>query len=180
MKQLAAGAAAPTGPKSPGLKQVLANNQPSKDSSLKKLAAAGAAVVIMGGLIWMQNSPKLAFHSAANKAGIDASLPTYIPSSYSQSGPVSVESGKLTLNFTSPTSEKPLTITQKRTDWDSNSLRENYVARHSDNLLAVQGQGLTIFLYNDQASWVNHGIWYTISGTAKLSREQVLKIAYGL
>lgn len=134
----------------------------------------------MGGFVWLQNSPKLAFRSAASQAGIDASLPSYIPSSYRQAGPATVASGQLTLAFTSPSAEKPIQITQRRTSWDSASLRENYVGRQSDNYLAVQGQGLTIYVMSDSVNWVNRGIWYTISGTAKLSREQVLKIAYGL
>jgi hypothetical protein len=172
--------AAPADASSTELRQVLATAKNSKQPSIAKVGAAIAAIMLMGGMVWMQNSPKMAFRAAAGQAGIDASLPTYIPSSYQQSGPAQVSSGQLTLAFKSPGSDSPLAITQKRTDWDSNSLRENYVSRQSDKFLAVQGQGLTIFVDNNQANWVNHGIWYSISGTAKLSREQILKIAYGL
>lgn len=167
-------------PASPELKKVIEVAKPNSKVQLAKVGAALAVVVIMGGLIWLQNSPKLAFHSAAGRAGIDASLPTYVPSSYHQSGPATVSPGQLTLNFTSPSTNEPLKIAQKRTDWDSSSLRENYVNYQSDKVLAVQGQGLTIFVLQNEVTWVNHGIWYSITGTSKLSQQQVLKIAYGL
>jgi hypothetical protein len=172
---------APTaGPSSPALQQVMASAKPNKTPSVMKIGAALAAIAIMSGVVWMQNSPKLAFRSAATQAGIDASLPSYMPSSYRQAGPANVAPGQLSLAFASPGAEHPIQITQRRTDWDSTSLRENYVARQSDNYLAVQGQGLTIYVLGDSVNWVNRGIWYTVSGTSKLSREQVLKIAYGL
>lgn len=167
-------------PKSEGLKEVLATAKPSSSPSFTQIAAAIAAIGIITGIVWMQNSPKMAFKSAASQAGIQASLPTYVPSSYRQQGPAQVSPGQVTISFQSPSNQNPLTITQKKTSWDSNSLRENHVSRQADNMLAVQGQGLTIFLYNNQASWINHGIWYTVSGTENLSREQILRVAYGL
>lgn len=170
--------AEPSRPKAPALEQALQAAKPTPN--IVKMGAAVASIALMSGLVWMQNSPKMAFRSAAAKAGIDASLPTYVPSSYRQNGPVSVGQGQITLNFSSPSDEEQLKIAQRRTDWDSNSLRENFVAKQSNNYLAVQGQGLTIYMFDDYASWVNHGVWYTISGTAKLSREQVLRMAYGL
>ncbi len=173
-------ALAPAAVSSPDLQQALDAAKTTKAPSVLKVGAALAAIAIMGGFVWLQNSPKLAFRSAASKAGIEASLPTYIPSSYHQNGPATVGDGQLTLDFRSPSSDDPLRISQKKTAWDSNSLRENFITRQSDNYVAVSGQGLTIFLYNDNASWVNHGIWYNVSGTAKLSREQILKVAYGL
>lgn len=171
----------PTAPHSPALQEALDKAKQSEGTgTLLKIGAGVAAIALMAGIVWYQNSPKLAFHNAALKAGIEASLPTYIPSSYHQAGAAQVSDNQLTLNFASPSSDKPLAITERRSNWDSNSLRENYVSQQTDNFLAVQGQGLTIYLYNDQATWINHGVWYQMSGTSKLSREQILKIAYGL
>ncbi|TAK89748.1 hypothetical protein EPO04_01425 [Patescibacteria group bacterium] len=177
-------------PTSPALEQALHNAadttlaSPSPSNKplpgLASAAAAVAAIAIIGGLIWMQNSPKLAFRSAATQAGVQASLPTYVPSSYRQVGPAAVAPGQLTLTFQSTNKDSEMQIIQRRTAWDSNSLRENFVGRQSDQYLAVQGQGLTIYLFGDRASWVNHGVWYTVEGTSRLSQEQVLKIAYGL
>jgi hypothetical protein len=180
MKQIANSAASPQAPQSEILKQVISGAKPNRFNPTS-VAAALAAIVIMGGYIWTQNYPKMSFHVAASKAGLEATLPGYLPASYHQSGPVSYQPGEITLNFASAGANEPLKITQRKTDWDSNSLRENYVSKQTDNYLAVQGQGLTIYMYNsNQASWVNHGVWYQINGVSQLGREQVLKIAYSL
>ena len=181
MKAQSATAPLPAQPQSPALRQALkAAKQSTTTPSVLKIGAALVAIGIMGGVVWLQNSPKLAFRNAAAQAGIEASLPTYIPSSYHQAGPVSASPGALTINFTSPGTSQPLKITQRASDWDANALRENYVSTQSTNFLAVQGQGLTIYLYGSQADWINHGVWYQLTGTSKLGREDVLKIAYGL
>lgn len=145
------------------------------------VAAGLAALVIMGGYIWINNYPKMTIKTAAAKAGIDATIPGYVPSSYSLAGQVAYAPGEITLNFSGANHDDNLQITQRRTNWDSGSLLENYVAKTSSQYSAVEGQGLTVYMYgNGQASWVNHGIWYNIDGNNKLSREQLLKIIYSL
>ncbi len=143
-------------------------------------AAATVAVIIMGGYIWLQNYPKMAIQSAAAKAGLAASMPGYVPSSYNLTD-TKTAPGLVTLDFTSPSQAGTLTITQHRTTWDSSSLLDRFIATKSTEYTAVQGQGLTIYLYGqNQAAWVNHGVWYNIEGASRLSREQILKIAYSL
>jgi hypothetical protein len=179
MQKMADAQSGPARPRAKELSSAIAAAKP-KPSPLS-IAAAITAIAIMGGFIWLQNVPKLAFRTAAGKAGIDATLPNYLPDSYRQTGPAAAQSGQLSLQFSSPSIPEPLNITQRATDWDADSLRENYVAKQAANFLAVPGQGLTIYLFNgNQAAWVNHGIWYSITGTSHLSRDQVLKIAYSL
>jgi hypothetical protein len=142
--------------------------------------ATVSAVALMSGYIWLQNYPKLALQNASNQAGLTATLPSYLPSSYSLNG-TDTRPGLVTLSFKSPSATEPLKIAQHATTWDSSSLLDNFVARHTDDYSTVQSQGLTIFLFNNnQAAWVNHGIWYSIEGASRLSREQILKIAYSL
>jgi len=142
--------------------------------------ATVAAIAIMASYIWLQNYPKLAIQSAGDKAGIAATLPGYLPSSYILDHTDSTP-GLVTLNFTSPSIPDTLKIEQHRTTWDSDSLLDNFVAKYADDYGTVQGQGLTIYLFGqNQATWVNHGIWYSIEGASRLSREQILKIAYSL
>ena len=134
----------------------------------------------MGGYIWMSNYPKFALQNASNQAGLSASLPGYLPSSYTLSN-TETRPGLVTLNFSSPSSTEPLKIAQHRTSWDSRSLLDNFVTRTTDDYSTVQSQGLTIYLFNNnQAAWVNRGIMYSIEGSSRLSREQILKIAYSL
>ncbi len=148
-------------------------------SNNRKLATA-AAVVLMGGYVWLQNYPKLALQSANNKAGLSASMPAFLPSSYSLTA-TDTSPGLVTLNFTSPSATEALKIAQARTTWDTSSLLDNFVSKNTDDYATVQGQGLTIYLFNNNhVTWVNHGIWYSIEGAGRLSREQILKIAYSL
>jgi hypothetical protein len=134
----------------------------------------------MGGYIWFQNYPKFALQGVDNQAGVAASMPGYLPSSYSLASTDS-SPGLVTLNFSSPSTPQALKIAQHSTTWDSSSLLDNYVAKNSDDYSAVQSQGLTIYLFdNNQATWVNKGIWFSIEGADRLSREQILKLAYSL
>lgn len=136
-----------------------------------------AAIFIMGSYVWLQNSPKLALQTASTQAGITASLPGYLPSSYSLSG-TDTGPGLVSLNFKSPSIPEILKINQHRTNWDSASLLDNFVAKQADDYSTIHGQGLTIYIFGqNRASWVNQGIWYNIEGATHLSREQLLKIA---
>lgn len=147
---------------------------------VNRALTVAAAVAIMGGYIWFQNYPKLALQSASNKAGVTATLPGYLPSSYTLTN-TNTAPGMVTLSFTSPSASETLRIAQHHTTWDSSSLLDNFVAKATDDYATVQGQGLTIYLFNNNhAAWVNHGVWYSIEGAARLSREQILKIAYSL
>jgi hypothetical protein len=187
MAQMAPAAAAASASATPSLLSAQSGPPPSQWLPQLRLSPGGsrvlttvAAVTIMAGYVWFQNYPKLAIESAGSRAGMTATLPSYLPSSYNLSrtdtGP-----GLVTLSFASPSSPDTLTIAQHRTTWDSNSLLDNYISKQTDDYATVEGQGLTIYLYNNnQAAWVNHGVWYSIEGASRLSREQVLKIAYSL
>jgi hypothetical protein len=143
-------------------------------------AAVATSITIMIGYVWLQNYPKMAVQTASNQAGITASLPGYLPSSYqlanTKTGP-----GLVTISFSSPSQASPLIISQQRTTWDSKSLLDRFITSQSNEYSSVTGQGLTVYLFgSNQASWVNHGIWYSITGTGRLSRDQIMKIVYSL
>jgi hypothetical protein len=171
----------PLPPATPAISGIQNTWRPNlKLSPHRNTMATVAAIAIMASYIWLQNYPKLAIQSAGDKAGIAATLPGYLPSSYILDHTDSTP-GLVTLNFTSPSISDTLKIEQHRTTWDNGSLLDNFVAKNADDYGTVQGQGLTIYLFNNnQATWVNHGIWYSIEGASRLSREQILKIAYSL
>jgi len=143
-------------------------------------ATAAAAIAVMSGYIWIHNYPHLAMTTAADRAGFSASLPNFIPSSYRLNGGPAYAPGLVTLSFNSPSFSDPLKVTQQPTTWDSSSLLDNYVASKTSDYSTVSGQGLTIYLINgnQQAAWINHGIWYTVEGATHLGRDQLLKMAY--
>ncbi len=155
-------------------------NIPSASSRGGRVAAVLAAIVVMSGYVWFQNYPKMAIQSAGSKAGLNASMPAYVPSSYSLKK-TTTQPGLVTLQFASPNQPQRLTINQHRTEWDSDSLLDNFVAKQGTDYTAVNGQGLTIYLFGqNQAAWINHGVWYSITGATRLNREQILKMAYSL
>jgi hypothetical protein len=162
------------------LRQALSSSlEPARPKALN-IAATTAALLIMGVYVWSTNYPKLALHSASTTAGFTASLPSYVPSSYSLSSKIAATVGMVQLNYQSP-NNADFTITQHQTNWDASSLLANYVSKESTDYLAIQGEGLTIYMWNgNQATWVNHGIWYTIAGNTQLNRDQILQIAYSL
>jgi hypothetical protein len=146
----------------------------------RQIIGVAAAVAIMTGYVWLENYPKLQLQAAAARAGVAATSPSYLPSSYNLTS-TTASPGLLTLSFKSPSQPAALTIGQAKTNWDTKDLLDNYVATNDPNYSSIIGQGLTVYLFNqNQAAWVNHGIWYTIKGTAQLSQDQILKIAYGL
>jgi hypothetical protein len=154
--------------------------KPVRSLMTSRFLTTAAAIAIMAGYVWLHNYPKLALQSAGARAGVSASLPGYIPSSYNLSR-TDTNPGLVTLHFTSPSAPEPLVIKQHRTTWDTSSLLDNYVTKQADSYSTVQEQGLTIYVYGaNKATWVNHGIWFSIDGSQRLSRDQILKMAYSL
>ncbi len=144
------------------------------------LALASIVLASMGAYIWFTNYPKMAVKLAGSRAGLEATYPSFLPSSYKLTGAVAYASGEVTYKLASPSADSPLSITQRQTGWDSRSLLENFVKQQNTDPITVNSQGLTIYFYGNKAAWVNHGIWYTLEGTERLNQEQILKIAYSL
>ncbi len=163
--------------------QNVSTTKPASSPAIKPatVVAAIVAIAIMGGYTWINNYPKMTVKTAASKAGIEASIPSYLPANYSLGNGVSFAPGEISFNLHNAQTGDDVAIKQRTTSWDSSSLLENFIAKDTSQYSSVQGQGLTIYLYdNNKASWVNHGIWYSIDATNNLTRDQLLKIAYSL
>lgn len=139
-------------------------------------------LILVAGYIWQVNYPNLAFKVAASKAGINANAPSYVPSGWKLSNNIKTSPGVVSYNIESANNKQQVAITQAKTDWDSQALAENYVTSKSAKYLALQAQGLTIYMYGDnQASWINHGNWYRLEGQNHgLDQDQIIKIATSL
>ncbi len=156
----------------------------SKSSVFKPATVALSMVgmVLVGLYVWQINYPNLAFKVASGKAGINASLPNYLPSGWRVAGNIQSSPGVISYNLSSGDNNQRMNVQETKSDWDSQALAENYVAQKSDNYLALQSQGLTIYMYgNNQASWINNGTWYRLEGDhSGLNQDQVIKIATSL
>ena len=139
------------------------------------------ALVLFGGYLTYLNMPNLSVHIAAIQAGIDADYPSYNPDGYSLAGPVKYTDGRVTLSYSANGGPQHYSISQTRSDWNSEAVLDNYISpRTGTNYIPYTERGLVIYTYDNNAAWVNGGILYTIEGDAPLSSEQIRRIATSL
>lgn len=141
------------------------------------IIASISALILLGGYLTYLNMPSLSMRVAAAQAGIDASYPSYQPAGYSFSGPVAFSPGEVRVNFQSNTNDYRYSLIQRASGWDSHAVLDNYVLKETQQYATLQERGLTIYLMQNKAAWVNGGVLYVIDGNAPLSSEQIQKIA---
>ncbi len=156
----------------------------------KKVGVSGRAVAItstvfaglvIGGFYAYQNVPRLAMKVASSRAGIKANLPTYNPAGFSFNGPVQYSSGQVVVDYKSNIDDRAYKLTQQNTGWTSDTLLNNFLANNSKQYQTYQDNGRTIYIYeNNNATWVDGGIWYQIEGQSQLSSDQLVRIASSL
>ena len=125
--------------------------------------------------------PDVSLKVAAMQTGIDAKYPSYVPRDYNISS-ITSEDGKVTLNFVKSATNDNFTLQEEKSAWDSSALLSNYVKeKFGENYSIVREQGITIYVNNSNATWVNGGLLYKIeakSGT--LTEKQIRSIAVSL
>lgn len=146
------------------------------------LALACAAAVVFAIVYFVNlNMPDISLKVAAMQSGIDASYPTYVPRDYSLSS-ITSENGKIVLEFNNNATGDSFSITEEQSHWDSNALLSNFVKdEYGDDYTAIREQGLTIYIDNSDAAWVNGGVVYKIKATSgSLTKKQIRSIAVSL
>lgn len=145
------------------------------------LVSASVAILLLGGYFTYLSMPVISTRVAAAQAGIDANYPGYQPNGYSLSGPVAYQQGKVTMTFAANAGPASYTLDQVKSGWDSSAVLDSYVKPNAGNdYETTTSNGLTIYTYGTHAAWVNRGIFYTISGNAPLSDDQIHHIATSL
>jgi hypothetical protein len=156
---------------------------PKRKANRKKVAslAGGAAlVVLLVGVVFNQNLPQLQLQAASARAGFDAQLPEYQPPGYSV-GKLRYSEGAVATSFQSNSDGRNYTLTQKRTTWDSNALRDLFVVGQDSNYQVAETLGHTVYLYgNRNATWIKGDIIYQIQSDGTLSDRQLLELASSL
>lgn len=153
----------------------------SRHPRLLNIASASLALVLLGGYFTYINLPSLSVRVAAAQAGIDASYPEYHPDGYSLSGAVAYKEGEVSMKFAANGGPQNFTITQTKSNYDSEAVLDNYVKpKVGENYIPFTERGLKIYAYGGNAAWVNGGILYTIDGDAPLSNSQIGNIAKSL
>lgn len=142
--------------------------------------ATALAILLVAGFIGYQNKANITMRVASAHAGFHASLPGYKPSGFAI-GKFSYGTGVVAVNFHSNSDNRAFTVTQKASNWDSETLLDNYVATTADNYQALQSGGRTIYMYgNNNATWVGNGVWYQVTDDGSLSTNQVLQLAQSM
>lgn len=152
----------------------------SKTAKRTGMASAMTATVLLVGFITYLNWPNLNLKLASSQAGFAAEMPGYQPAGYSFKGPVNYQAGKVTVSFKSNTDNRGYSIQQEVSNWNSQSLEDNFLTAQNKTYEVQQESGRTIYLYdNGQATWVNGGVWYQLDGSS-LSTDQLMKVAASL
>ena len=118
---------------------------------------------------------------AGSRAGFAASLPSYQASGFGLSQ-IRTNAGEVALNFKDKNNvNKNYVVQEKPSSWDSLALRDNFVSVTDNKSRTLQSNGMAIYLYGDNnATWVNGGIWYLVSGNGTLSDNQIINLANSL
>lgn len=139
---------------------------------------AALAGLLLVGFIAYQNIPNLSMRVASSRAGFNAQLPGYQPAGFAMQGPIEYGSGYVTINFQSNSDGRNYHVTQKVSNWTSESLAASFLATNDHQYQTVQDKGKTIYIYGDgNATWVSGGVWYQVEGDSNLNNDQLLKIA---
>ncbi len=172
------------------ISKALAAPKPKAKKQSKKDRKALRRVIIIGSIVLVvvialfaawRLVPAISVGVAAAQAGIDASYPEYTPDGYSLSQPVTFSDGEVDLKFTSNSNGNYYTITQSRSSWDSSAVLDNVVTPVAgQDYTTTKERGLTIYSFDNSATWVNGGILYKIDSKAPLSGDQIRKIATSL
>lgn len=74
------------------------------------------------------------------------------------------------------------TLTEEKSSWDSSALETNYAKKAwENNYTTLREQGITIFISNSSAAWVNGGVFYKLTSQgASLTKKQIKSIATSL
>lgn len=143
------------------------------------IGASVLIVLVLVGFIAYQNMANMALRVAVARSGVSASLPSWRPSGFSLNRNIMATPGQVVIDFRSNSDSRMFTITQSSSDWNSHTLLDNFVVTTNQPYQKIdQNNGRTLYLYgNDNATWVDGGIWYKLESTANLSNDQLLNIA---
>lgn len=144
------------------------------------LLALSCATVVVCAIVYFVNlnMPDMSLKVAAMQSGINATYPSYIPRGFNITN-ISSESGKISLSFSNAETGNSFTLDEENSSWDSNALLTNYVKKtFSNNFSSVRENGITVYIDDRKAAWVNGGILYKLEVTSgSLSKKQITSIA---
>jgi hypothetical protein len=148
-----------------------------RSKQIMSFGAAALSLLIIAGFVALQNQANLTIRYANHKAGITASLPNYRPIGFSV-GKFQYSAGAVAVQYNNQSSGQSFMLTQTASTWDSQSLKDNFVASADQNYQVIQQAGRTIYTYGDNdAAWVNGGILYKVTSGGSLTNTELVNLA---
>lgn len=149
--------------------------------SKKHLIFAVASSICCMGVLYATlkfSMPDISAKVAAAQNG--ASYPSFVPRDFTARS-VSFQKNTFSLEFVGPDKTR-FTLDQEKLPWDSNALLNNYVKpTWGEQYDTIREQGLTIYMYQSNAAWVNGGTVYKLNTTSgSLSKKQLKNIITSL
>lgn len=149
--------------------------------SKKHLIFAVASSICCMGVLYATlkfSMPDISAKVAAAQNG--ASYPSFVPRDFIASS-ASFQKNTFTLEFVGP-DKTHFTLDQEKLPWDSNALLNNYVKpTWGEQYNTIREQGLTIYMSQSNAAWVNGGTVYKLNTTSgSLSKKQLKNIITSL
>jgi hypothetical protein len=153
----------------------------SRHSAGKRLVRNGAfalSALLIAGFIAYQNTANLTMRVASSKAGFHANMPGFKPSGFAV-GKFQYGIGYVAVNYHSNSDNRSFSIVQKVSSWDSESLLNEFVSSApGKSYQTLQASGRTIYTYgNNNATWVDHGVWFNVQSNGSLSNAQLVNLA---
>ena len=149
--------------------------------SKKHLIFADASSICCMGVLYATlkfSMPDISAKVAAAQNG--ASYPSFVPRDFTARS-ASFQKNTFSLEFVGPDKTR-FTLDQEKLPWDSNALLNNYVKpTWGEQYDTIREQGLTIYMYQSNAAWVNGGTVYKLNTTSgSLSKKQLKNIITSL
>ena len=149
--------------------------------SKKHLIFAVASSICCMGILYATlkfSMPDISAKVAATQNG--ASYPSFVPRDFTARS-ASFQKNTFSLEFVGPDKTR-FTLDQEKLPWDSNALLNNYVKpTWGEQYDTIREQGLTIYMYQSNAAWVNGGTVYKLNTTSgSLSKKQLKNIITSL
>ena len=149
--------------------------------SKKHLIFAVASSICCMGVLYATlkfSMPDISAKVAAAQNG--AAYPSFVPRDFTARS-ASFQKNTFSLEFVGPDKTR-FTLDQEKLPWDSNALLNNYVKpTWGEQYDTIREQGLTIYMHQSNAAWVNGGTVYKLNTTSgSLSKKQLKNIITSL
>lgn len=165
----------------PNFQKMVEKNQKSKNKKNWKRSISiifiTVTVFVLGCFFAYRYIPTVSIGLAKLKLDdLRASYPEYLPDNFKLTKPAEInQQDELMLSFTD--GQNVYKLKQTNSNWDSSALKADIEKVFSNQITTINERGLTIFIFDNQARWVNGGILYSFIGEASLPASEIRKIA---